>query len=77
MSRARFEVTFDHHTVQLAGELRVEVARGQQLGVLHVGAADLVVVRDVDLLLALELPVVAVRRAVEQVSVVGGAQAIG
>ncbi|MNV15023.1 hypothetical protein D3C71_1057240 [compost metagenome] len=80
MPRARLERAFDHpDPMQLiTGELRVEVARCEQLLVLHLRAADFVIViGNVDLLLALELPVVAVWRAVEQVRIVRRAQAVG
>ncbi len=54
------------------------MARLEQFLVLHLGAADLVVVvGNVDFLLAQQLPVIAVRRAVEHIGVVGGAQAVG
>src|SRR5690606_9351837 len=65
--------------VQLvAGQRRVEVAGFDHLGVLEGRRVEPVaVVGDVDLLLADQLPVVAIQRAVVHVQVVGSAHAVG
>ncbi|MCY1397788.1 hypothetical protein D9M71_128070 [compost metagenome] len=67
------------HTVQLvARQVLVDVAGLDDVGVLQARTIQLVaVVGDVDLLLAFELPVVAVRRTVVHVEVVGGTQTVG
>ncbi|MCY1512764.1 hypothetical protein D9M68_472380 [compost metagenome] len=77
---ARLQGAFhDPHAVQfVAGDGRVQVARLQQVVVFDLGAGHLVVVvGNVDFLLAHQLPVVAVRRTVEHVGVIGGTQAVG
>ncbi|MNH30213.1 hypothetical protein D3C79_904960 [compost metagenome] len=62
----------------VAGQVLVDVPGFDDVGVFQARRPQfVVVVGDVDLLLAHQLPVVAVRRAVHQVGVVGGAQAIG
>ncbi len=62
----------------VAGQRRVQVTDLEQVLVLNLRAGDLVVVvRDVDFLLAHQFPVVAIRSTVEHVGIVGGTQAIG
>ena len=80
MALARLESGLYHpHPVQLVtGQVGVDVQRGEDVGVAHLIAMQLVGVVGHDHLLAPDQgPVVAVRRAVEHIQLVVGAQAVG
>ncbi|KFF35227.1 hypothetical protein G039_0311085 [Pseudomonas aeruginosa VRFPA01] len=80
MASAGLEPAFHHpDPVQLvAGVLRIEMSGLDQILVFHLGTAEpVVVVGDVDFPLAYQRPVEAVRRAVEHVRIVHGAQPVG
>ncbi|MNE85152.1 hypothetical protein D3C80_1821180 [compost metagenome] len=66
-------------TVQLiAGQVLVDVAGLDDVSVFNARRLQaVVVIGNVDLFLANKLPVVAVRRAIHHIGVVGGAHAIG